>query len=155
MSVDGTGIGTIMTFASPAVSTDFSTTVPAGQAWRVWGGSCHIQASAVTGNRTPTLYFKNGNTYIFVASNGLDYDHDASQDICFYQQHAFQDGPPYNAAAGETWDMTNNPTGPVINPIGIRAIWLPEGTIIRFFMQAMQTGDQMSNVGLLVEVVNV
>jgi len=155
MSVDGTGIGTIMTFANPAAGSDFSTTVPAGQAWRVWGGSCHIAASATSTNRTPTLYFKNGNTYIYVASNGQDYNHDANQTVVFHQQHAFQEGPPFLYVAGQVWNLTNNPAGLALNTIGIRAIWLPAGTIIRYFMFNMQAGDQMSQVGMLVEAVNV
>ena len=145
------GVGTIMTFADPSVGTDFSTTVPVGQAWRVWGGSCHIAASATVTNRTPTLYFKNGNNYIYVASNGLDYNHDANQTVVFYQQYAMQEGSVYNATAGQVWNITNNPSGLCLNPVGIRAIWLPTGTVIRYYMFNMQAGDQMSQVGMLVE----
>lgn len=157
----GTQVGELMTFPDPAVGESFTTTVPTGQAWRLWGGSCHMAGSAAVTHRTPCLVlasgapFASGTVYYYVASNGQDYDHDADQTIVFYQQQAFNEGPPFMTGAGQTWDFTNNPASRVYNPVGCQSIWLPPGTVITFYMHNIQAGDQLSQCALLVESLNV
>lgn len=149
---DSTGVGEIVTFASPAVGTSFSTTVPAGEAWRIWGGSCHVTASALSTEPTPCLVLRHGTTHIYVSSNGNDYTASANQTVVYNNETvSLCKGTPIVTVAGEAWDIHANPPGLIYNPMGVRPVWLPAGTTIHYFMQAMHAADQVSEVGMLVE----
>ena len=150
LPVSGSGIPEPFPFPDPEKGKDFSATVPEGEAWRVWGGSCHVASSSTNTNRTPTMLITNGANVVFVASNGADYNHDASTTIVFYEQHTLL-GQMFLTGAGQVWNTENNPASLFYNPVGVRAIWLPPGTTIRYYMYNIQAGDQVSQVGMLVE----
>jgi hypothetical protein len=148
------GTLSVETFANPAVGAQFSTTVPSGEVWRVWGGSCHAVGDATNINRTPTFIARHGDTHIFVSSNGMNYNTGSDQVVVYHDQRAlYHAGIPIVTVAGEVWDMDPNPAGRVYNPVGCRSLWLPEGTEIVYHLQAIQTGDIVTQVGMLVEKV--
>jgi hypothetical protein len=145
-----------MTFSDPSVGTNKTITVTTGEAWRVWGGSHTVVAGAGGGGgadyRTPSLRIKDGNTHIFVSSNGNDYTDGVTQTVTYVNESAtFNKGLPIVTVAGQTWDIDPNPAGLVYNPVGIRPIWLPAGTTIDFYNHNIQVDDQQTDCGLLVE----
>jgi len=136
MAIDG--LGTLQTFTSPAAGSPFSATVPAGKAWRIWGGSLRFVASATVAQRNLSLKYKQGTTIFFMAATSANVTASQTFIVPLYEQKLYLAGAFYS-----TW-----------LPIGIRAIWLPTGTVIAFDVLGIQAGDQIDRVNLLIEEAN-
>ena len=140
------GLGSIVTLANPAAGASWSTTVPVGQRWRMWGGSCDITTSATAGNRNPFLTYKNGNTYLW--AGGQSNLALGSQPTYFIPPSATYKIVIYEMVVELDDDYLYSTN---YLPIPSKAIWLPAGTVVALTVQNLAVGDQISNVGLLVE----
>jgi len=131
------GLGTIMTITNPSAGAGWQMTVPTGKAWRIWGGSCHFQSSATVVSRFPTITYENGTGVLWFGSQAHAPQANSSYDIVYHDAECF---------------LTDLYINQFI-PVPAKAIWLPAGTNIVGGFQSIQAGDQVSNVGLLVEEV--
>lgn len=140
------GLGVVQTFASPAAGAGFSTTVPVGVRWRIWGGSALLVTSSTAANRNPFLTCKSDTTFLWAGGQTSltlgtvpDYSITASQSttIVFHEQQAELNDWYVNAYF----------------PIPCKAIWLPTGTVVALTVQNMKPSDQLSTIGLLIEEV--
>lgn len=135
--------GTWTTFADPAAGSGWTVTVPAGQAWRIHGGSCQIVCSSTTGTRVPFVTVSNGSgIYAYVQYN---------------RQNNTDFGPGANSIAQVVYNDADAllPTSFTSLPyaIGIPFQWWPAGTVIQGGFDNIKTGDQVSQVGFLIEEV--
>lgn len=135
------GLGSWQTISDPATGADWSATVPTGKAWRVWGGGCKIVTTSTAGTRVPGLFITDGaTTTVFAYSN---------------TQNGSSSGPGANSTAWvcyyEMADLQPTHFSQLPYPVPVRAIWLPAGFVITGHFDGLQAGDQVSDVGLLVE----
>lgn len=124
-------------FADPAAGAAFETTVPGGVEWKIWSGGYRFVTSATVANRTPRLKFTKPDTNADFYGASLPVNITASSDyrVVFYDQHGYHATSFFSA----------------YYPIGIRSIWLPAGTEIAMPISGIQSGDQVSDIVLLVE----
>lgn len=134
--VSTSGYTEIRTYANPSAGAAFSTTVTAGQVWKVWGGGYRLVCSATVANRQPQVQFKNGSIPIWAASTLFNITASQDRRVIFYEAGGYLDGGVYQS----TWV-----------PVPIRAVWLPAGTTVTMPVLNIQAGDQVSDVVLLVE----
>lgn len=131
-----TGYPEVLSFSSPAAGASFTTDVPAGFAWRVWGGSYRLVTSATVANRTPQMQLKRGSIPIYATGTGFNITASLNIQVVFFEQ-------AMHATAGIYFTQWM--------PIGIRAVWLPATTTVSLAVFGIQAGDQVSEVTLLVE----
>jgi len=140
------GLTSWRTFANPAAGAGWSVTIPSGEAWRLWGGGCTLTTSATVATRVPSVRATKSGITLFADYNIL---------------RASSTGPtasgtwtivysPKNALLPAVW--VGSPTNP--EPIGLPTVWLPPGTVITGNFESIAVGDQVSNLGLLIEVTN-
>lgn len=138
------GLGAFQTFSDPAAGQGFTHTVPAGHRWRVWGGSCQIVTTATAGNRNPFLTFKNANTTMWVG--GQDDPGLGSQPAQFVPASSTRRLVFYDFRQ----ELRQTFAGTFL-PVGCKAVWLPAGTDVTLTVQNIDTADQISQVGFLIE----
>jgi hypothetical protein len=129
---------TLETFSNPAAGANFTTTIPTGETWRIWGGGLRMVTDATVINRNAFFKVTMDTTPVFIA--GLPSAIPASQDrrVPLYDQHVY-------LSSSEVVD------GATYHPIGCRSVWLLPDMDIEFGFGSIQAGDQISEVVLLVE----
>lgn len=142
VAIDEGGLGTWMTFPSPAVGEGWTVTVPNDARWRVWGGGCQIACSAAVAQRIPGLIVSLGGTPFYVTYN-VDFQDTAG-------------GPTANQTVFVVYHdhqvlLPRNPGNGVPFPVGVPPMWLPPGTVLQGVFQSLQAADQISQLALLVE----
>lgn len=130
------GLGEVMTFVDPPVGEGWTITVPSGKRWRLWGGSCRLAPSAAAGNRLPYLAYRAPNgAWVWFSTQIRAVSASSPRYIAYYEASVWH---------GDLWVAT-------FLPIALKAIWLPPGTEIIGGFGGLQAGDQVSQLGFLVE----
>jgi len=138
------GLGTVQTFTSPAAGANFSTAVPAGYRWRIWGGSALLTASATAANRNPFLTYTVGTSVVWASGiNSVtvgttpDFSVTANQIVTLvFEEHQAELNDLYVTS---------------FLPIHSKALWLPAAAVVAITVQNLDTTDQLSNIGFLIE----
>lgn len=126
--------------AQPAAGAEWSTTVPAGQVWKVKAILCQFVASSTVASRNVSIVMTDGTNLLVGAAVAGTYA--ASSNIYF---SGFPGTVQQSASLGNSFGGHGLQTFP------IPEIVLPAGSTIGSSTLALQTGDQWQAISLLIE----
>jgi hypothetical protein len=130
-----------VTLPNPAAGQGWSTTVPDGEEWLLLGGGCTFDADATVATRVPGLVCTCEGIVVWAYMNV--HNGTASGPTSNLTRPVF-----YYPASGKLPNLWSGTQG---YPVGLPSVRLPGGTVIEGVFDDMVAGDQVTDIGLLVE----